>query len=124
VPVTPVILLSVLCSAVAQLLLKKGMSRCACDPAADPAGWLGVLRSVLFDPFVLGGVALHVGALLTWLYVLRHVEVSYAYPFISLGFVLVLVLGHLLYQETLDVNRVLGIAAIVTGIFLVGRSAA
>ena len=54
---------------------------------------------------------------------LKHVEVSYAYPFISMGFVIVLLISYFLFNENVNAVRIAGVALIVAGIIMVGRSA-
>jgi drug/metabolite transporter (DMT)-like permease len=122
--INAIIILSVLCSSVAQIALKKGMTRCDCSFAIEASNILPLIGSLLFNPFIVLGVTLHVFALFTWLYVLKHVDVSYAYPFISMGFVVVLFLSYLLFNESINLYRILGVALIIMGIVLVGKSAA
>jgi multidrug transporter EmrE-like cation transporter len=119
-----VILLSVLFSSMAQILLKRGMNHCQCEFSLSTANIMPLLNGLVLNPSVMGGVFLHVLALITWLYVLKHVDVSYAYPFISLGFVLVLILGYFFFNEDVNLYRVAGVAAIMLGIILISRSAA
>ena len=118
-----VIILSVLCSSVAQIALKKGMTQCDCSFAPQVSNILPLVNALVFNPFLITGVLLHILALFTWLYVLKHAEVSYAYPFISMGFVVVLLLSHLLFNESINIYRICGVALIIMGIFLVGKSA-
>jgi uncharacterized membrane protein len=75
-----------------------------------------------FTPQVLAGVSLHVGALLFWLLALRRVDVSYAYPFISLGFVFVLFMSAVWLQESINLQRITGVIFILIGIVYVARS--
>lgn len=119
-----VIVLSVLCSSVAQIFLKQGMNHCQCSFRLSADNIWPLFSGLILNPYLVAGVFLHILALFTWLYVLKHVDVSYAYPFISMGFVIVLVLSYFLFNEQLSVYRVSGIAAIMLGIFLVSRSAA
>jgi multidrug transporter EmrE-like cation transporter len=58
-----------------------------------------------------------------WLFVLARVDVSLAYPFVGLGFILTMLLGWLIRGEILSVNRVAGTALIVMGVVLLARSA-
>jgi drug/metabolite transporter (DMT)-like permease len=118
-----IIILSVLCSSVAQIALKKGMTQCDCSFAPQISNILPLISALALNLFVLTGVLLHILALFTWLYVLRHVEVSYAYPFISMGFVVVLLLSYLLFNESINIYRICGVALIIIGIFLIGKSA-
>lgn len=119
-----IIILSVLCSSLAQISLKKGMMQCNCSFAPELSNVVPLLTGLVLNPFIVAGVGLHVAALFTWLYVLKHVDVSYAYPFISMGFIVVLLLSYFLFSETINAYRIVGIGFIVLGIILVGKSAA
>lgn len=121
--INSIIILSVLCSSVAQIALKKGMTQCDCSFALHLSNVVPLLSSLVLNPFLMAGVFLHVLALLTWLYVLKHVDVSYAYPFISMGFVIVLVLSYFLFNEAINLYRIAGVASIILGIILIGKSA-
>jgi len=118
------IVFSVLCSSSAQIFLKKGMLDCGCSFSLEMSNIIPLFRALALNPYLIGGVSLHIVALVTWLYVLKHAEVSYAYPFISMGFVLVLLLSYFLFNEDINSVRILGVLFIVAGIILVGRSAA
>ena len=122
--INAIIILSVLCSSVAQIALKKGMIQCDCSFAPQLSNIVPLVSSLVLNPFIVAGVFLHVMALFTWLYVLKHVDVSYAYPFISMGFVIVLLLSYFLFNEAINLNRIAGVASIIFGIILVGKSAA
>lgn len=121
--INAIIILSVLCSSVAQIALKKGMTQCDCSFALQASNILPLISNLLLNPFVVAGVFLHILALFTWLYVLKHVDVSYAYPFISMGFVVVLVLSYLLFNEAINMYRIAGVALIILGIISIGKSA-
>ena len=54
-----------------------------------------------------------------WLVALSRVELSYAYPFISLSYVLVLLASTTLFKEQVSPLRMLGVAAICLGIYVV-----
>lgn len=116
---TAIILLSVLCSAFAHLAFKVGVN--AVDSA--PAGMSRVYVAALAgNPYVLGGLALHGAALVAWLWALRKADISYAYPFISLGFVIVLGLSAWLLDERIGAMRLIGVGLITGGVFFVARS--
>jgi drug/metabolite transporter (DMT)-like permease len=99
---------------VAQIIMKFGMS-------ADPgrASWFAAAT----QPFVLLGLGLYGMAALVWLLVLSKVDVTAAYPFVGLGFVVTMVLGWLMLGEHLDQQRVIGTVLISVGVILVARSA-
>ena len=119
-----IIILSVLCSSVAQIALKKGMLQCDCSFSPQVSNIIPLVSSLVLNPFLITGVFLHIAALFTWLYVLKHVEVSYAYPFISMGFVVVLLLSYYLFNENINAYRIVGVFLIILGIILVGKSSA
>jgi drug/metabolite transporter (DMT)-like permease len=118
-----VIVLSVFCSSLAQVCLKKGMLECDCHFALESSNITRLIYSLATTPFLIAGVSLHVAALISWLYVLKHVDLSYAYPFISLGFILVLLMSHFIFREHIGSMRIAGVLFMVVGIIMVGRSA-
>ncbi|SCA63923.1 Probable 4-amino-4-deoxy-L-arabinose-phosphoundecaprenol flippase subunit ArnE [Chlamydiales bacterium SCGC AG-110-P3] len=117
-----IIVLSVFFSSMAQISLKLGMIHYASSTSMYSTLAQHITSGLLFNPYIAGGVSLHMAALATWLYVLKQVEVSYAYPFISLGFVLVLIVGYYLFDETINYAKCLGIASIIAGVILVSKS--
>ena len=83
-----------------------------------PAGLGGGLRhlfGVLLDPVVVSSFASAFLAGLAWMAALTRFELSYAYPFMSLSFVLVLVISVMFLGETLTLNKVLGVVLIGVG---------
>ena len=115
-------LVSVSMSAFAQVLFKYGMSATSMRAAlADGSIWV-VVRAVAWSPGVLGGLGLYGLGTVLWLGVLSRAELSQAYPFVGLSFVLTAIFGAVLFHDTLSPSRLAGIAAIVAGVWLVGRS--
>jgi drug/metabolite transporter (DMT)-like permease len=113
------IISSVILSSLAQLALKVGAGKAGLAAGASSADFL---LAAVINPFVILGVSMHVAALALWLFALRDRDVSYAYPFIALGFVLVLVISALWLREPVGASRIAGVALIVGGLVLVGRS--
>ncbi len=79
-------------------------------------------RGTLLDPKV-GGLLLVAGALYVistgvWVWALRYVEISKAYPAFALGFVLVPLLGAWFFQEPLSARFFIGLVLIVAGVIL------
>lgn len=111
------ILLSVGLSAIAQIAMKAGVSG-ASAPAASSV--LGSYMSMLTAPKVLLGLACYGLGALIWLRVLSMMDVSQAYPFVAVGFVLTMALGFMLLGETPHLTRLLGAGFILVGVWLVG----
>lgn len=65
--------------------------------------------------FVLSGMFLG-ASLITWLLVLKHFDVSIAYPLLSLNYIVVLVFSRICFGEQIPIRRWLGIACIMIGV--------
>lgn len=115
-----IVLAGVLLNAVAQLLLKAGAASVA------PITGLGALRGSAFSlashPAVLGGLACYALSVVVWIVALSRVDVSVAYPMLSVGYVLNALLAMWLFGEVVTLQRWLGIAVILAGVALVARS--
>jgi len=117
----PLILLGVLLNAAAQLFLKEGMRRIGHFEFV----WANILPiglQVGGNMFVLAGLLCYVVSVGVWLLVLSRVEVSFAYPLLSVGYIVNAVGGYYLFQENLSMPRVTGILIICVGVYFVTRS--
>lgn len=81
------------------------------------------LFSILFDPFVFSGLVATFVSGLCWMVTMSKLEVGYAYPFTSIGFVAVVLLSHCFFGETLSVWRVAGVLLIVIGVTVASQGA-
>lgn len=115
------ILASVGLGAVAQVLMKLGMTAPPMQQALGGGAPGPIVWAVLTSPGVMGGLFLYGIATMLWLGVLSRVELSQAYPFVGLSFVLAAVLGYFVFADAVSATRVAGIALIVAGVVLVGR---
>ncbi|MGA8052127.1 MAG: EamA family transporter [Burkholderiales bacterium] len=111
----------VLLNTFAQLLLKKGADAFGRFEFST-ARMLDALLSYAASPYVLGGLACYVVSVVVWLAALSRVEVSVAYPMLSLGFALNALLAWWLLGEAVTAQRIAGIAIIIVGVTLVARS--
>ncbi len=117
----PLILLGVLLNAGAQLLLKQGMRRIDhFDFVLSNAAFVG--GQVATNPYVLAGLFAYVVSVVVWLLVLSRVDVSFAYPMLSVGYIVNAIAAYYLFGENLSVMRISGILVIVAGVYLVARS--
>ncbi len=81
----------------------------------------GYFCTVLLDPFVLSGIGAAFLASLTWIAAMTKFELSYAYPFMSLNFVIVLLLSGWILSEPLTLQKIIGVGLIVVGTVVVAR---
>lgn len=89
-----------------------------------PVELLGKVKFVFFvllDPWILSGFAAAFLASLAWIAAMTKFELSHAYPFMSLNFVVVIVLSGWLLNEPVTFQKVVGVALIVVGTVVAGR---
>jgi len=118
-PVFSMVLVSVACSATAQLSMKHGMAQQVVKQAIALGDWVFVARAVILNFAVLGGLALYGLSAAVWLFVLAKLEVSVAYPFVALGFLITMVLGCVLFGEVLTSRKLVGTIFVMFGVYLV-----
>jgi multidrug transporter EmrE-like cation transporter len=115
------ILISVLGGAVGQILLKKGMSNMG-PITLDLSHLLNTLWRMATNPYVFIGLAIYVTGTVFWLSALSRVNLSFAYPFASLSYVIMLIASWLILDEKISAMRLLGTIVIGLGVFLISRS--
>ncbi|HEY7399412.1 MAG TPA: EamA family transporter [Actinomycetota bacterium] len=116
------ILLSVTFAAVAQVTLKSGVNRVTDDTGGTLRLDGESLRALAGSPIVWLGLVLFGLSAIVWLVVLSRASLSFAYPFASLSYVLILVLGRFVLDERITSLRLAGVALIVAGVVLVGQT--
>ncbi len=108
-----------------QLVLKWRISQYGALPEQINAKLL-FLAKLFLDPFLMSGLASAFVASLFWILAMTKFELSFAYPFMSLSFVLVLFFSVLFFKEALTLHKVLGLVfiviVIVIGIIVSSRS--
>ena len=107
----PLIVLGVLLNAAAQLALKQGMRHIG-HFDFRLGNIVRILPAVAASPYILAGLTCYVISVVIWLLVLSRVEVSYAYPLLSIGYIVTAFAGWLFFQEALTPTRWSGIGVI------------
>jgi multidrug transporter EmrE-like cation transporter len=103
-----------------QLILKWQVGKAGAFPQSFPERVLFLLR-LLLNPWIIGGLFAGFLAFLCWMAAMTKFELSYAYPFMSLAFVLILLSSALLFHETVTMPKMFGIFLIMAGIIIAGR---
>lgn len=111
----------VMLNAVAQLALKAATNRIGTVSLAIP-GLIDTAWRVAAQPFIWLGLGCYAVSVAVWIAALSRVEVSLAYPFLSLGYVVNAFAAWYLFGESLTPQRLLAIAVIVFGVWLLTRS--
>jgi drug/metabolite transporter (DMT)-like permease len=111
------ILLSVAFAALAQLTLKHGMNQVGVASLST-----GSLKAVATNVSVIAGLALFGVSAVVWLLVLSRASLSFAYPFASLTYVLILLADKFVLHEDIPILRWAGVFAIMSGIVMVAQT--
>ena len=115
------LLTGVLLNAGAQLLLKAGTNSVGVfEFSRDniiPVGW-----KLATEPHIMGGLGCYVISVVVWIMALSRVEVSIAYPLLSVGYVVNAIAAYYLFGEAVTPMRLTGIAIIIVGVWIVARS--
>ncbi len=114
------ILTGVLLNAAAQLSLKAG---------TNTIGVIGIKKgrmlSLLFDiitqPYIIGGLTCYVFSVAIWIIALSRVDVSVAYPMLSIGYIVNAFAAWYLFGEMLTPAKLIGIGIIIVGVYFVSR---
>ncbi len=112
----------VVLNATAQLLLKAGTNTVG-EIQLATANLAPVATRLALEPHFLVGMLCYGVSLVVWLVGLSRIEVSVAYPMLSLGYVLNAAVAWYWFGEAIGPMRIAGIGAIILGVWLVARSA-
>jgi multidrug transporter EmrE-like cation transporter len=114
------IVVSVLLNAAAQLLLKAG-TRVLGVIDVRAGALVNSAWGVATQPYVLGGLVCYVLSVAIWIAALSRVDVSLAYPMLSLGYIVNALAAWALFGEALTPAKLAGILVILTGVVILAR---
>ena len=114
--------LSVMLSAAAQIFLKTGMTRLRTGNKGEKSGAVSSILGALREVFVWLWAFSFAVALVLWIVGLQKVDLSYAYPLVSGGYVLVTALAALFLREKVPGRRWFAIVMICVGVWLISAS--
>lgn len=77
-----------------------------------------LLLSLFLNVWIISAFLSAILAALCWMAAMTKFELSYAYPFMSLSFVIVLILSCTLLHETINLPKIIGLIFIVCGIII------
>ena len=107
----------------AQIAFKIGMSTADIQNAINrQESWPLIIWEIFSHHYVISGLLFYGLGAFMWLFVLSRIDVSMAYPFVGLGFILTMALGVILLEEQVNLTRILGTVFVIIGVVLVSRS--
>lgn len=113
-----IIIIGIIFAAFGQVSWKLGMNQAGQLSAIN----LTTLSTVLLNPYVLLGFVMYALSTIFWLIALSKKELSFVYPFISLTYIIVLVLSSLVLKESMGFSKLVGTLIIIIGLIIIARS--
>jgi drug/metabolite transporter (DMT)-like permease len=115
------IMITVLLNAASQILMKTGMTQIGkVEFSLD--SFSRVTVGIATNVFIFLGLTTMVISMLTHLMSLSRFDVSFAFPFISIAYVVVLLYAYFVMGENISATRVAGIGFVIFGTVLIARS--
>lgn len=121
-PLLFLIIFTVVFSAFGQLAMKLAVQRMDLKGALE-AGLIPAFMAAAASPFLWAALFIYVVSVALWLWVLSEADLSLAYPFVSLGFLVTLFFAIVFLNESVTFMRVAGTCLIMAGCFFVAHSA-
>ncbi|WP_210725625.1 EamA family transporter [Candidatus Colwellia aromaticivorans] len=90
-------------------------------PDETVAKFFYLIKLIILDPFILSGLASAFIASLFWMAAMTKFSLSFAYPFMSSAFIIVMFFSVLLFGESLNSYKLLGTGLIVAGIVVLSQ---
>lgn len=82
---------------------------------------IGLVKLIILDPFIFSGFASAFLASLFWMAAMAKFPISYAYPFMSSAFVLVMFFSAIFFGESINTYKVLGTVIVILGIIILSQ---
>jgi drug/metabolite transporter (DMT)-like permease len=114
------IIVTVILNATSQLLMKTGMGQVG-QAEFSASRTAGLLVRAATNPWIVLGLVTMTVSMGTHLMSLSRFDVSFAFPFLSLAYVIVALYGHFVLGETLNPARIVGIGTILLGTVILSR---
>ena len=115
------LIVGVLLNTTAQLLLKAGMNQIG-QFAFSFHNIVPISLRIAANPPIVLGIFAYVVSVVVWLLVLSRVQVSWAYPMLSIGYVVNALAAYYIFGEDLTFMRITGMLVIMAGVFLISRT--
>ena len=106
-----------------QLIIKRQVGQRGPAPLEDPGALGQYLLSALLDVGIVSGLGAAVLAALAWIVTVSKYELSSVYPFLAINFLLVPLLSVVLFRESINVSKVLGLSIVIVGLLIFARGA-
>lgn len=117
-----ILFIAIAMGAVGQIAMKGGMNRVKEKSGGDLGPIVKAFPRVFTDLYVLTGIIIYVFSTVLWLWVLSKVPLSFAYPCISISYIIIIIAGKWVFKERIDKWKIAAIVLILLGVAALGLS--
>lgn len=114
------IIIAIIVGVGGQILIKNALN--SIEKLDFSTGAASTYIRIFSEPYVMIGAATYIISIFFWIYGLSKVDLSYAYPFLALSYVLILVGSWYFLGESISMLRIIGVLIICAGVLIVARS--
>jgi multidrug transporter EmrE-like cation transporter len=114
------ILATVVFTVYSQLVMRSEVVKAGSLPT-DILGKMSFVAHLFLNPWVFSSLLSSLLAGISWMLTMSRFEISYAYPWIGLNFVLMLLFGGILFGESISSTKVIGTLLVVAGVLVIAR---
>lgn len=107
---------TIIFAVISQLIVKWRMTHFGQLPEKNIDKLFFLIHS-LVDPFIIISIILTLLSGLCWMAAMTKLDISSAYPFMSLSFILILILSSVFFNEPISEYKIVGLFFIIIGIF-------
>ncbi|HSG27432.1 MAG TPA: EamA family transporter [Candidatus Krumholzibacterium sp.] len=102
-----------------QFMMKAGINKIGEIGISD---LIGSFTRIVTSAYIIGGFCSYAVSAVLWIMILSRAELSWAFPMVSLSYVITALLAPILLNESFSVQRFVGVIVICIGVFLVSRT--
>ena len=113
------IIMTVLLNTAGQFMMKAGINKIG---KIEISRFFEYLPRIISSGFVIGGFLAYAVSAALWIVILSRAELSWAFPMVSLSYVLTAILSPVLLGESFSLQRFVGIIVICLGVYIVSRT--
>ncbi|TXC88854.1 hypothetical protein [Paraburkholderia azotifigens] len=114
------IIAMVFLTAYSQVIMRWQVGHAGNLPVSLP-GKIQFVTGLLLNPWVISGIIATFFAGVSWMLALTKFQISYAYPFTSLVYMLVLASGVVFFRDGVNAGRLVGTAVVMAGVLIIAR---
>ena len=114
------IVFTVLVNTTGQFVIKTGVNRIGAISLRD--NFFGTIFKALTSWIIISGFGLYFISAIIWIIILSRAELSWAFPILSLSYVITVLVSPILLNESFSTQRLIGTLVICLGVYIVSRT--